>query len=106
MATLVLEGDVGIQRIAAVRDQALELVNQGEGIVLDLRRVTDCDASFIQLIYALAASCHRDGLTLTLQGQVAEAVRTKAMAGGFVRDDEDDFLKSLRDLPGGAHHDR
>lgn len=108
MGNLVLEGNIGIQRIKAIWTDAGKLLKKKKGIALDLRRVTDCDTSFIQLLYALAASCARDNVPLETTGEVAAVIEEKCMMAGFLPRDYSpggDFLGSLHDLPGGVAND-
>jgi ABC-type transporter Mla MlaB component len=82
---LALDGDMTIQRIAEIKTQLVETLNGTDSLVLNLKKVTRVDLTFLQLLCSAHRTAHQARKTLEL-AEVPELVDIAVTTAGFVRE--------------------
>jgi anti-anti-sigma regulatory factor len=84
VAIIHISGPAVIDGAASIQQTFLEALDSQAPIQLDLSAVTECDASFVQLVVSLCQTLNRGGRSLELSpGAVPDSVRTTLEALGF-----------------------
>lgn len=82
-ATLVLTGELTIERSVALRDALLEMLDRYRHVRLDLTDVSEVDLTFFQLLRAAVVTAQRRGVTLTGSGITPSSVQQTAARAGL-----------------------
>jgi anti-anti-sigma regulatory factor len=77
-----VEGDLGLPRIAALREVLIESLRPGNSTVLDLTDVPSIELSGLQLVCSAHMAYHRRGAGFSVRG-AGEGLRRIAARAGF-----------------------
>lgn len=81
-ARLFLEGEMNIYEAAAVKDALLKGFESGDGVILDLGNVTECDTAAVQLLCAARVTANADGKRFDVE-RLSDEVRAAIVAVGL-----------------------
>jgi len=82
---VVISGEMTIQNAGEIRIALLEAFSQGEGVCLELGKVTGVDLAGLQLLCAAHRTSITDKKTLTVARIDNEAMRCVIRDAGFLR---------------------
>jgi len=85
-ATLMVSGEVTIQNALAFRDALKEWIEKSDTLELNLGGVADADLTCLQLLCSVHRSIMNMKKTMTVMGELPEAVGKAAREAGFVRE--------------------
>ena len=85
-AGLMVSGEVTIQNALAFRDALKEWIEKSDTLDLNLGGVDDADLTCLQLLCSAHRSMMNMKKTLTVMGELPEAIGKAAREAGFVRE--------------------
>jgi anti-anti-sigma regulatory factor len=82
---VVISGEMAIQNAGEIRTVLLEAFSQGEGVCLELGKVTGVDLAGLQLLCAAHRTSMTDKKHFSISGIDTEAIRSVIRDAGFPR---------------------
>lgn len=89
------EGSVTIERIAEVKKEVQESLDQADILYIRLDKLAKIDVSAVQLLYAAHYEAEKQNKEFKITGTIPEALRERLTAGGFLRSVRDKSLFGL-----------
>ncbi len=82
--TLRLTGELTVRTIADTHRELASKLQNADALLIDVRKVTDVDLTFVQLIESARRSASTDGKRLTLAAPLPPPLRDLLERGGFL----------------------
>lgn len=84
-ALVVLEGEITIQDITAVKNAFVKCMSDSRSVVIDVDRITRADLSFLQVLCAAHRQAGASGQALTFRGSKTERIQALVHESGYAR---------------------
>ncbi len=89
------QGSITIERIAEMKKEVQEALDQTDLLYIRLDKMEKIDVSAVQLLYAAHYEAQKQNKEFKITGTIPEGLREKLTAGGFLRSVGDKSLFGL-----------